>query len=969
MMIRNLLLFFALGSLFAQRTDPLISSDFEAQKQWVDSIYQNLSLDEKIGQLFMVMVFSEHDSLRLSSIINDIKKHAVGGVIFSRGTPLKQARLTNHLQAQAKVPLLIGIDGEWGLAMRLQQTQAFPFNMTLGAIQQDSLLYRLGQQMGLNAKRLGVHINFAPVLDINTNPKNPIIGSRSFGETKEIVTNKALMVMKGMQNVGLLTSGKHFPGHGDTSTDSHKTLPTVRFSKKRLKNTELYPYKKLISEGMTGVMVAHLEVPALEPHKGVPSSMSDKVVSKLLKNELGFEGLVITDALNMQGALSDGSGRSPDLTAFLAGSDLLLIPNNLEAAVGALKTAYLSGEISEDRLAYSVKKILKAKHKVGLHKNKMVNTKQLQSDLNSEKGRMLFRELTEKSMIVLKNDQELIPIKALQNHKIAYVSMGAEQGDTFYDMLQHYTQVDYVSASTSLMYKKALTSYNTVVVGIHQSDENPWKSYKLSTLELEHLRQMAKEKNVILCLFAKPYALSEIDFMNEIETVLVAHQNNEVSQQTAAQVLFGGLGASGRLPVTAHSRFPVGSGLNIKPLDRLSYGHPLQVGLDPIKLNKVDSLVQTAVDSLMTPGVQLLIARHGKVVVHKMFGKPTYESKNNVEWNQLYDLASMTKILASLPLFMKLYEKHPRLLDSPLSKWLPRLKGTNKAALTAKEILSHYGKLTPWIPFYLETIDSITHQPLPALYRSDASLEFPIKVADQLYLHKSYIDSIETKIDESNLLDKLEYRYSDLAFYLIKDIVETHEKVPIEKLFQQNFTASMGAQFTTFNPLIKFSKSQIIPSENDTYFRHQTLQGYVHDMGAAMLGGVAGHAGLFANANDVAKFMQLFLQKGHYGGKRYFSDTTFDTFNKCYYCDQGNRRGVGLDKPQLEEEGPTCGCVSMDSYGHSGFTGTYTWADPETDLIYVFLSNRTYPTMENNKLIETNLRTKIQGLIYNALIN
>jgi beta-N-acetylhexosaminidase len=386
------------------------------------------------------------------------------------------------------------------------------------------------------------------------------------------------------------------------------------------------------------------------------------------------------------------------------------------------------------------------------------------------------------------------------------------------------------------------------------------------------------------------------------------------------------------------------------------------------RLKKVDSVAQYAIDSLMTPGIQLIVARKGKVVYNKNFGKHTYIGKDKVKFNDIYDVASLTKILATIPLLMELEEQGIVSLDTKLSQLLPEYKNSNKKNVTIKKMLSHYAKLRPWIPFYYETLDSVTKQPDVKYYRRKQSKAYNIEVTKNLFLRSDYQDSIQEIIKESEMLDKLKYRYSDLPYYILKKFIETHYDQSLDKLVQQHFYKSLGANFTTYNPNSKFSDTQIVPTEIDDYFRYQEIHGYVHDMGAAMQNGVGGHAGVFSNANDVTKIMQMYLQKGYYGGKRYFKAETIDKFNTCYFCEKDNRRGIGFDKPQLEDEGPTCGCISMSSFGHSGFTGTYAWADPEEEIVYVFLANRTYPKAgKNNRLLKESIRTEIQRLIYEAI--
>lgn len=956
---------------FCQQINPLVAmDDLVNQQKWVDSIYGNMSLQEKVGQLFMVDVFSSDPTNKTDLVKGLIENYYIGGVIFSKGGPMRQAKLNNEFQEISKLPLMVGMDAEWGLAMRLDSTFAYPWNMTLGAIKDNSLVEKIGYRIGKHSKRLGVHFNFAPVVDINTNPKNPIIGNRSFGENRENVTEKAIAFMKGMQRAGILANAKHFPGHGDTDADSHKTLPTLPFTKQRLDSLELYPYKKIIAEGLSSVMVAHLNIPAVIPEEGYPSSISKHVVTNILQRELGFNGLIFTDALNMKGAADFDEPGAIDLAAFLAGNDVLLISEDIPKAHKMLVRAYREGVFDEDRLALSVKKILFAKYKVGLsnYAARFVSLESLVEDLNTAEDEVLLEEALESAITVIKNQEELLPIKHLQDTKIAYINFGDDAGTTFLNTMRKYGDVDWIRESSLEGYLNRLKRYDKVVIGFHKSNYHPWKDYKFSEKEVEWLTEIAASNRVILNVFTRPYALLDIPDFDNIEAIIISYQNSIEAQSVAAQTIFGARNANGRLPVSIGIDFPIHTSISLPSIARLKYGTPESVGLDRQKMKKIDSLANIGLWAEMMPGAQILVARKGKVVYQKNFGYHTPDKKTKVKGEHLYDVASLTKILATLPLTMELVDRNIISMDTKLSEMLPEYKRSNKKDITIKQMLSHYARLKAWIPFYIHTIDSTTKLPSSKYYSSERNDEFNLQVAKDLYLRKDYKDSIYKLIKESDLRPRKGYKYSDLPYYLLKKYLEEFYGTPLDRLVQRNFYESLGANYTTYNPLEKFDEAMIPPTEEDYIFRMQKVQGYVHDQGAAMLGGVCGHAGLFSNANDVAKIMQMYLWKGFYGGKRYMQPATVDAFNTCYYCEKDVRRGVGFDKPQLGDVGPTCGCVSMTSFGHSGFTGTFTWADPEEEIVYVFLSNRTYPSAENRKLIGSDLRSKIQEVIYSSII-
>ncbi|WP_026978618.1 glycoside hydrolase family 3 N-terminal domain-containing protein [Flavobacterium tegetincola] len=966
-MNKFLLMLIFISQLSFSQTNSIAAPSSELQIKWVDSVYNQMSLDERIGQLFMVAAYSNKDSAHVNSIEKLVSQYKIGGLIFFQGGPKRQANLTNRYQKKSKLPLFVGIDAEWGLAMRLDSVARFPWNMTLGAIQDMSLIEKVGEAYANQSKRLGIQFNFAPVLDINTNPKNPIIGNRSFGENKENVTKSALAMMKGIQNNGVFATGKHFPGHGATSTDSHYSLPTIDFSKEHIDEVELYPYKKLFSEGMASVMVAHLNVPSLEPRENFPSSLSYNIVTNVLQNQLGFKGLIFTDALNMKGASNFKKPGEIDLAAFMAGNDILLFAENVPLALEKICEAYQDSVISEERLQQSVKKILTYKFKSGLNNYKPIDTLNLIKDLNPAKDAALQYKLYENAVTVVRNRDQTLPIKNYEKEKIAYVKIGDDVHTTFLTTLQNYTEVTEVKEDNidSLMVK--LQPFTKVIIGFHKAD-GAWKNHDFKASELAKLDTIAKYKHIILDVFAKPYALLPIADFQDYDALIVSYQNTEVSQVVSSEIIFGAIGSKGKLPVSINNFYPVNHGLETKQLNVLGFTAPENVNVSSTKLAAIDLLVQKAIKAKMTPGAQVLIAKDGKIIYQKAFGSPTYENKVKVNNTDLYDVASLTKIMATLPVVMQEFDNGRLNILSTLGQMLPEFKNSNKAAISFTDLLSHQAQLKPWEPFYKATLNE-QGKPSEMYYRKSFDEQFSKQVADSLFIKNDYQDTILNFIKDSELLPKKEYKYSDFTFILLKEYLEraTHQKLNI--LAYDRFFHPLGMNSTLYNPLNKFPKSKIIPTEIDTYFRYQKLQGYVHDMEAAMEGGVAGHAGIFSNSMDVAKLMQMFLQKGNYANKTYFSERTFNTFNTRYFEATGSRRGLGFDKEQLPgTSGPTCGCTSASSFGHTGFTGTMAWADAEHNLVYIFLSNRTFPDSNMpNELSRANIREDIQKVIYDAI--
>lgn len=976
----------------------------DKQRLWVDSVMQQLSIEEKIGQMFMIAAYSNKDKQHEDEIRYIINKYNVGGLIFFQGGPGRQANLTNKYQFISKIPLLIAMDGEWGLGMRLDSTISYPRQMMLGAVQNDSLIYQMGYDIGEQMRRLGVHINFAPVVDVNNNPLNPVINVRSFGENREKVAKKSIMYMQGMQDAGIIATAKHFPGHGDTDSDSHYTLPSVNHSKERLDSIELYPFKEIFDAGIKGVMVAHLNVPELGTKSETPTTLSKSVVTGLLKNEMAFDGLIFTDALNMKGATKYYKAGEIEAKAVEAGNDVLLFPVSVSKAISKIKRGIRKGEITGEQIDESCRKILTTKYQLGLLSNgdsaKFVDTKNLHKDLNQLMYEVTRRELINKSITLIRNEKNILPVKKLKRKKFASLAFNADEITTFQNTLSDYAKVDHFvfteQQSDSLLV--VLKGYDVVFTSVHNTSYWPSRNYKVDINYLNYIARLSEQTKVVFSLFANPYSLRNFNKLDSIDATIIAYYDNIEEQKAAAQAIFGGIEVSGKLPVGINPYYPAGTGLGIKKKIRLGYGIPEQVGLSSEKLQKIDSLAQMAMDSMATPGCRILVARKGFVCYDKSFGYHTYMHRNPVKKDDIYDIASITKIVATVPSLMRLYEDSLFSVDNTLADYLPELDTTNKADLNITDILTHQASLNGWIPFYYSTLETL--YPDQDLLNNRFKEEFPYKigkhafmakniifrdgiysyypkegfntqVAKDFYILDSYRDTIYNKIRASNLLETNEYRYSDLGYYYFYKIIEDKTKARFEDYVDSTFYQELGAYRTTFLPLNKFDKSEIVPTENEQIFRRQLLHGYVHDPGAAMLGGVCGHAGVFSTAIDLAKIMQMYLNGGNYGGAHYFDTTTLNLFTTAPFLENDNRRALGFDKPQMDysKEGPTCKCVSGKSFGHTGFTGTIAWADPEEEIVYIFLSNRIHPDQDNSKLIRMNIRTDIQKAIYDAIIS
>ncbi|MDA0309818.1 MAG: serine hydrolase [Bacteroidetes bacterium] len=964
-------LFFWLGFIQVN-AQPLFPN--AAAWKWADSTMKSMSSIQRAGQLFMVAAYSNKGLEANEGLMRLIKNNGIGGLIFMQGGPGRQLILTRKYQAAAKVPLLISADAEWGLAMRLDSTLAFPYAMTLGAIQDLKLIQKTAERMAVHCRRIGITMNMAPVVDVNVNPKNPIINGRSFGENPKRVAELGVAFMKGLQAGGVMASAKHFPGHGDTEKDSHLTLPEVPHSRARLDSIELLPFRELIKNRCASVMVAHLAVPALTGHPSTPTTLSKKVVTELLKQEMGYEGLAITDALNMKGVAEKNQPGAVDVAALLAGNDILLFSENVPKALSLIENGLADGSILQSDIDEKCRKILAYKFMLGLHQGNLPAMKNLASDLNTDADRKLFLELYEKAITLLQNQNNRIPLQRLDTLKPVLIEIGSPGGPEFYQRLNDYMPVarlhlpEEASAEQIEQVLQQAKKYNLAIVGMHRPGEKPFRSKSWGNSSRLALERIQKQMSSILFHFSLPYNLASLPSLKRSSALIQAYQDTPASRDMAAQALFGGIGIQGRLPVGIPGFFKEGDGIDTKGGLRLRYGDPADVGLNPAGLKKIDLLMAESIQKKHFPGAQLLVAKDGMVVYQKSFGTHTYEKDGAVENSHLYDLASITKVAGCLPQIMRLVDEGKIDLNKTLGDYLPELNSSNKGKLVLRDILSHQAQLKAWIPFYQKTM--LDGQLNPEYYRSAKEKGFELPVASNIFAINSLTDSIYTWASQSPLLPEKKYVYSDLGYYFLTRIVEKFSgNERLDGLHKRFLAHPLGAKTLTYLPLNALENPIVVPTENDRLFRKQLIQGFVHDQGAAMCGGVAGHAGLFSNTNDLAKLVQMFLNLGTYGGERFIQESTIKEFIKCQFCKDGNRRGVGFDKPSPNGNGGTaCDCVSYLSFGHSGFTGTLVWADPQYNLIFIFLSNRVHPDAENKGIIKEEIRAKTQQIVYDAIM-
>ncbi|MDO7854334.1 glycoside hydrolase family 3 N-terminal domain-containing protein [Hymenobacter convexus] len=963
---------------------------------WVDSVMRTLTPDQRAAQLFMVAAYSNRKRIDEDSISALVQHYGIGGLIFFQGGPVRQAKLLNRYQSQSKVPLLVALDGEWGVGMRLDSIVKFPYQMSLGGETDTTLLYDMGREIAHQFKRLGMHVNFAPVVDVNNNPANPVIGFRSWGENPAAVARDGRQYMRGMQDAGILAVAKHFPGHGDVDADSHLALPTVRVDRRRLDSLELPPFRSLMAGGLGGMMVAHLNVPALDTVSG-PSTLSKPIITGLLRDEMGFKGLIFTDAMNMRGVISMFPAGEADVRAIMAGNDILEFSKNIPLALRMVRAAVDSGRLTQQEIDVHCRRVLALKQWSGLNHYRPVKLQNLYEDLNPPHAQYLSHRLTELSITLLRNQNNLLPLQRLDTLRIATLVLGGSPRDTtdFQKAVADYAPAAHfhVSATPSLdeltKLRAALKPYNLILVGLQNLGRLPATSFGITPEDNLLLRELADQKQtLVLSVFGSAYAVAKVRDLDRAAAVVLAYQESENAQSLAAQAIFGGIAATGRLPVTVSDRYPRGFGLRTVPGFRLRYANPEDEAMDPRLEARVDSLVGRALAAQAFPGGQVLIARRGTVVLRKSYGNQTYAGFGDVATidnkkktrvadadksvtvprpvrnDDLYDLASMTKLMAATPALLRLQGQGKFSPDSAMGNYFSFLRGTNKADLKMRDVLTHQARLKAWIPFWQE-LRKKNGEMRRRYFRADSSARFPLPVAQGLWARKKLPARIYKEIGESPLNEKPGYVYSDLSFILYPELVKARTGQTFDAFLQQQVYRPLGATTLGFRPTNRFPLSRIVPTEVDSAFRRQLLHGTVHDEGAALLGGLSGHAGLFGDANDVAKLAQTYAWGGRYGGQQLFDKTIMDEWTRCQFCPD-NRRALAFDRPAANPTVNSAKSASQRSYGHTGFTGTYFWVEPEKDLVVILLTNRVHPTRRNNKLTELSVRSSLLQLAIEA---
>ncbi len=930
-----------------------------AGETWADKKLSSLSLRQKVGQFFMIASSSNKGETHFKEIDSLIENDEVGGVIFFQGQRSNLSTCIDRYQKKSTIPLLIAMDAEWGASMRLFGEDRFPYNYTLGAANNPKLTERIAEMMGEECRELGIHFNFAPVADVNSNPNNPVIGFRSYGEYPKDVAAHVTATVKGLEKQGVMSSIKHFPGHGDTDIDSHKDLPIVNNSYNHINAIDFFPFRAGITAGASSVMIGHLNVPALDD-TGTPSSLSAPTIQDYLKGELGFKGLVVSDALRMKAVADRYGAVDAVVKSFEAGCDILLLPESVGEAIDAIVAKVNAGEISLEEINARCKKVLQAKHKAIIAPKKFRSYSQGQVELAK-------KLIYEQAITVLKNKEDVLPIKRF-DQKIAHVAIGLHNApmNSSMDLVAKVDHFHFFTGEEALRRMGGkLQNYDVIITSIHAKRVSKRGDYGMPKGWDSWLTQLPSAKKNIFSLMGNPYVLKDANLEN-VDALVIGYENNKWANDRMGQFLMGTYASKGKLPVTVNSNYKRGQGIEVESGERLKESQPEELGISPKKLAQIDSIVMKGIRAKAFPGCQIVVAVKGKVIYRKSFGNHTYSPDRPVLNDDVYDIASITKIAASTLSLMHYNSEEELNLNQRLRDFLPELtQGTPYASMQLRKMLSHQAGLKPWIPFYVKTLKD--NKPNPEIYAKDSSELFNQRVAKDLWILGSYTNKIYDSILHTPLLRSKKYKYSDLGYYFMKKIIEKKSGKTLDDFVTQQFYQPMGLKYLRYHPTRHFPLSKIMPTENDLIFRKTLIHGYVHDQGASMMGGVGGHAGLFSNALDLAKLMQMYLNNGSYGGVQYIKPQVIEEYTDCQFCPK-NRRGAGFDKPTRNlNGGPTCNLVSLKSFGHSGFTGTIVWADPVKEINYVFLSNRVYPDAENWKLVRMNIRTDIQRVIYEAV--
>jgi beta-N-acetylhexosaminidase len=921
-------------------------------ERWVEQTLKRMSLDEKIGQLFCVWVygaFVSTESQDYKDLLRDVEeKHLGAFAIQTQGSPLgipdrsqvyPTAILINTLQKHAKVPLLVGADFERGTGMRLDEGTAFPHNMAVAATGRPEDAYTMGKITALEARAAGVPWIFAPDADVNSNPDNPIINTRSFGEDPTRVSAEVAAFVRGVEENGGLATAKHFPGHGDTSTDSHLDLPTVTRDRAQLDRVELAPFRAAIDAGAGSIMTGHLAVPALEPDSNVPATMSYNITTDLLRKQMGFDGLVVTDALDMGGVTVRYPPGEVAVRSLLAGSDVLLVPPVLDAALQAVRDAVASGRVPMARVDEAVTRVLRAKAKLGLNESKVVDLDALARDFDRPDYDRAALDIADRGITLLRDDQHILPLDATKPQRVLLVAVSGDVDPFPAGNLENEIRWRADSLTTvriDARFVRADTvklpppdTYDVAIAAIFVRVADRKGSVGLPNDEAAVVdRLLAAGKPVVVACFGSPYLAERFP---SAKTWIAAFSTVEIAQRAMGRALFGQTAVGGRFPVHVPGVAALGAGLDLA-------ANPMELreasSADEDKLQRAYDVLAQAVSDGAFPGGVLAVGYKGELIVHE-FGRQTYEAKSPaVNVDTIYDAASLTKAVATTTLVAMQVEAGRIGLDLPVSRYIPEWNdGPNpdwRKAVTIRNLLTHTSGLPGYRDYFL-TLHS-KREYIAALCRE------PLEYAPG------------TKTE-----------YSDLGFILLGEILERMTGKTVDELAREQIFLPLDMSSTMFNPP-KNLLPRIAPTENDTTYRKQLVHGVVHDENAYAMGGVAGHAGMFSTAGDLAAFCQMMLNGGIYGHHRLLNRATVAQFTAAQAV-SGNTRTLGWDVPT---ENSTSGhYFSARSFGHLGYAGTSMWIDPERQLFVILLTNRVYPTRENNKI--TAVRPAVHDAVMEAL--
>ena len=944
-----------------QKTEPVVVPPvivLHDRSHWVESVLAGMSVEEKIGQMMMVGVSGHYfssSSDQYARLVRLIQERHVGGVILWRGDVYESAFRLNTLQKLARLPLLVSADLERGVPMRVRRGTPFPDAMAIGATRNPRYAYDVGRAIAIEARALGVHQNYAPVADVNTNPINPVINTRSFGSDPERVGSMVESFVRGTQSAGVLATVKHFPGHGDTGTDSHLDLPAVPYARARLDSVELAPFRAALRAGVQSVMIAHLAVPALDPSRSVPSSLSSAIVTGVLQGELGFDGLIVTDAMDMRGVTRDYSPGMSSVMAVKAGVDIVLMPPDEESAFAAMVAAARSGEITGERLDRSVRKILKVKWSLGLDTLRTTDPDEIPRLVGSRAHWILSRTVARSAMTLVKNDRSALPFTGGPGKRIVTVVLSdtqygftevsrpgtasiVEQPGSYFNALLQRRNVRVETyrlspGSTVIDFDAALgriRKADLLVLPVFVKVRTSSGTVDMPAGLQPFLKKVAESRvPTVVVLFGNPYLAAPLSWA---DAVLCAYGDTEPQVEAAAEAIFGEIAVCGKLPVAVNGRFAIGSGAAC-PKDRLRYEDPESAGFDPDSLRQLDRIVERGIEDSAFSAAGLAVVHDGMLVYSKTFGTFTYDlASRPINDMTLFDLASVSKVIGTTSAVMKLYDGGLLELDDRVGMYLPQFATGPKGAITIRHLITHRSGFPPFRRFFLMC--------------STAA-----EAMDSLFATELVATPGDTTI------------YSDIGMITMGKVVEKITGMSLAEYARKEFFEPLGMTRTMYAPPESLAQ-ECVPTEIDTLWRKRLVQGEVHDENAALLGGVAGHAGLFSTASDLAIYMQMILNKGGYGGVRFLKEATVVEFTRRYTAGQERYLGWDMKSPTGSSAGTL---FSPSSFGHTGFTGTSIWTDPDRKLSVILLTNRVHPTRANQKLAR--VRPAVHDMVVKAMKN